>query len=389
MTQSYEVLTEEGFQPFLTISTKTVNEFLEVFFTNNTSIKCTLSHRFKIDNDYIEAKNIKAGDILSPNELVVEGIIHYHGELEVFDLVDVGGGNHYITNGVTSHNCEFLSSDLTLFDSYMVSQAETEYERRVERVTMNDRDKDMPGYIPSYPFKIGPNNLWKRIEKNKSYIVGVDPATGSGEDYTVFQVFEFPSLFQVMEFRSNTMSPAVAYTQLKQLLLFLEQYTKDIFFSIESNGVGAGMLALYESDESVPKWAHLVSDKGGMKLGLTTTNFNKTLAALKFKELFERNNMILNSKTLFHEMKNYVRKDSSYAGTIGVNDDCVSAVLIVIRILEEMATYDDQAYVRMYNVEAQIQMEGKWDYTADDITRLRAPDYEEYDENETPMPFII
>lgn len=106
-------------------------------------------------------------------------------------------------------------------------------------------------------------------------------------------------------------------------------------------------------------------------------------------ELFERNNMILNSKTLFHEMKNYVRKDSSYAGTIGVNDDCVSAVLIVIRILEEMATYDDQAYVRMYNVEAQIQMEGKWDYTADDITRLRAPDYEEYDENETPMPFII
>lgn len=177
MNQSYEVLTEDGFQPFLTVSTKMVNEFLEVFFTNNTSIKCTLSHRFKIGNDYVEAKDIKAGDILSPNEFVVEGVIHYHGELEVFDLVDVAGGNHYITNDVTSHNCEFLSSDLTLFDSYMVSQAETEYERRVERVTMNDRDKDMPGYIPSYPFKIGPNNLWKRIEKNKSYIVGVDPAT--------------------------------------------------------------------------------------------------------------------------------------------------------------------------------------------------------------------
>lgn len=286
--------------------------------------------------------------------------------------------------------CEFLSSDLTLFDSYIISTQETEYDRRVERITLNDRNKGMPDYEPSYPFRIGTNHFWKRIEKDKTYIVGVDPATGSGEDYTVFQVFEFPSLFQVMEFRSNTMSPAVAYTQLKQLLLFLEQYTKDIYFSIESNGVGAAMLALYEADDTLPRWAHLVSDKGAKKTGMTTTNFTKTLAALKFKELFERNNMILNSKTLFHEMKNYVRREGSYAANIGVNDDCIAAVLIVIRILEDIATYDDAAYVRMYNVEAQIEMEGKWDYNKDDIERLRQPaHHEQEDESEEPMPFLI
>lgn len=390
MNHCYEVLTEDGFQPFLTISTKVVDEFLEVFLKDGSSVKCTLSHRFKVGNEFIEANDLTTGMLLSPNDVEVEGIIHYHSEIEVFDLVDVEGGNNYLTNGVTSHNCEFLSSDLTLFDSYIISTQETEYDRRVDRITMNDRNKGLPDYEPSYPFRIGTNHFWKRIEKDKTYIVGVDPATGSGEDYTVFQVFEFPSLFQVMEFRSNTMSPAVAYTQLKQLLLFLEQYTKDIYFSIESNGVGAAMLALYEADDTLPRWAHLVSDKGARKTGMTTTHFTKTLAALKFKELFERNNMILNSKTLFHEMKNYVRREGSYAANIGVNDDCIAAVLIVIRILEDIATYDDAAYVRMYNVEAQIEMEGKWDYDKNDIDRLRQPArHDDEDESEEPMPFLI
>ena len=229
------------------------------------------------------------------------------------------------------------------------------------------------GYVPSYPFQLGLHKLWKSIDKNKTYIVGVDPATGSGEDYTVIQVFEFPSLFQVMEIRSNTMSSPVAYTQLKNVLNFLENYTKDVYFSIENNGVGNGMISLYEADENPPRYSTMINEKGAKTLGLKTTSHSKTLAALKFKELFERRNMVLNSKMLMHEMKNYVRKDGSYAANTGVNDDCISACLIVIRILEEMAQYDDQAYVRLYNVEAQIQMEGRWGYDQSDIERLRNP----------------
>lgn len=288
--------------------------------------------------------------------------------------------------------CEFISSDHTLFDSYLVSEAERDYDRKVGEITAGDLNKEEEDYVPSYPFKYANTVMWKNIERGKTYIVGVDPATGSGLDYTVFQVFEFPSLFQVMEYRSNTMSSPVAYVQLKNLLKFIERHTQEVYFSIENNGVGNGMISLYEADEDNPPKAHMVSDRKGTQNGMNTTAFTKMTSALKFKELFERRQMVLNSKILMHEMKNYVRKDGSYAANTNVNDDCISAILMVLRIIEEMASYDDTAYSRIYNVDAQIEMEGRWDYNENDFINSvsrRNEVEEEWDENDMPMPMLI
>lgn len=282
--------------------------------------------------------------------------------------------------------CMFISSDHTLFDSYHITQAELAAKRRVEEFTRLD-DKEAKGYIPSYPYRIAGHKFWKKLDPSKTYIVGVDPATGSGEDYTVFQVFEFPSLIQVLEYRTNTMSSPVAYTQLKNLLKFLESFTKEVYFSIENNGVGNGMISLYEADADPPRYAHFVSEPGANKLGMFTTAPTKIRTALKFKELFERGQMVLNSEVLFHEMKNYVRKDGAYAANVGAHDDTISAILIIFRILQEMSTYDDNAYVKLYTVEAEIEMEGKWEYSEDEQKGLR--DESDYDENEIPMPFIL
>lgn len=280
--------------------------------------------------------------------------------------------------------CMFISSDHTLFDSYHITQAELTAKRRVEDFTRLD-EKDARGYVPSFPYRIAGHKFWKKLDPSKTYLVGVDPATGSGEDYTVFQVFEFPSLIQVLEYRTNTMSSPVAYTQLKNLLRFLESYTKEVYFSIENNGVGNGMISLYEADDSAPVHAHFVSEPGANKLGMFTTAQTKIRAALKFKELFERGQMVLNSEVLFHEMKNYVRKDGAYAANVGAHDDTIAAILIIFRILQEMSTYDDNAYVKMYTVESEIEMEGKWEYSEDDQKGLR----DEYDDSEMPMPFIL
>lgn len=281
--------------------------------------------------------------------------------------------------------CLFISSDHTLFDSFDITQAEMAAKRRVEEFTKFD-NKDVPNYVPSYPFRVSGHKFWKKLDPSKTYIVGVDPATGSGEDYTVFQVFEFPSLIQVLEYRTNTMSSPVAYTQLKNLLKFLESYTHDVYFSIENNGVGNGMISLYEADEDAPRHAHFVSESGSTKLGMFTTGQSKMRSALKFKELFERGQMTLNSPMLFHEMKNYVRKDGAYAANTGAHDDTISAILIVIRILQEISSYDDNAYAKMYTVEADIEMEGRWEYSDDDKNRLKE---DEYDDSEMPLPFII
>lgn len=384
MQNYYEVLTEDGFKDFYTVSMKTVDSYATVYLDIGATIRCTLDHLFKTSDGFKPAKSLTESDTISPSYSKVSYVDITNEPLEVYDLVDVVDGNHYLTNGVTSHNCMFISSDHTLFDSYHITQAELTAKRRVEDFTRLD-DKDAPGYMPSFPYRIAGHKFWKKLDPSKTYLVGVDPATGSGEDYTVFQVFEFPSLIQVMEYRTNTMSSPVAYTQLKNLLKFLESYTKEVYFSIENNGVGNGMISLYEADETPPVHAHFVSEPGGNKLGMFTTAATKIRAALKFKELFERGQMTLNSEALFHEMKNYVRKDGAYAANVGAHDDTISAILIIFRILQEMSTYDDNAYVKMYTVESEIEMEGKWEYSEDDTKNLR----DEYDYEEIPMPFIL
>lgn len=265
------------------------------------------------------------------------------------------------------YECEFLSSDQTLFDSYMITQGEEHAKK----------------YRQNY--KVAGHVFYKKLDTTKSYIVGVDPATGSGSDYSVIQVMEFPSMIQVMEYRTNSMSSPVVYTQLKQILSFLEQFTKDVYFSVENNGVGEGIIALYQADETPPTHAHFVSETGAKRLGFHTSTSSKIKAALKMKELFERRAMTINSDILFHEMKNYVRREGAYAANPGATDDCISAMLIIYRILEEMASYDDDAYVKLYSVDSEIEMEGQWEYDEEDRKGL----VEEYDDNEIIMPFLI
>ncbi|QDJ96427.1 terminase large subunit [Xanthomonas phage Xoo-sp13] len=281
--------------------------------------------------------------------------------------------------------CRFLSSDRTLFDSYYITQAEEVLKRRIENILALDPNKDHPEYVPSYPYRVSGHKFFKKLDKSATYIVGVDPATGSGDDYSVIQVFEFPSLIQVMEYRSNSMSSPVMYTQFKNIIKFLEIFTKEVYFSIENNGVGQGMLSLYENDENPPMYATMVSDSGAKRIGINTNQGKKIKAALKFKELFERGLVTVNSDMLFHEMKNYVRREGSYAANPGATDDCIAACLIIFHILEELASYDDRAYVKMYSVGAEIEMEGKWEYSDDDREGIT----EEYDDDETVMPFIL
>src|SRR5690606_5810174 len=102
--------------------------------------------------------------------------------------------------------------------------------------------------------------------------------TGTGSDNGVIQVFEFPSMEQVLEYTTNTLSPQVMYTELKALLNFLAQATDEIYFSVENNGVGQGIIASYEGDLNPPN-AMLVSEKG--KLGVNSNTKTKLRACLQ------------------------------------------------------------------------------------------------------------
>jgi len=243
--------------------------------------------------------------------------------------------------------CEFLSSDALLIDSVVLAQMTP----RIEKTKALRTIKDV--------------FFWKDIIPGGTYLVGVDPATGAGGDFSVLTVFEFPSMEQVAEYRSNTMSSRFMYKLLKNVLLHLEKHNTTVYFSVENNGVGEGLIALYESDETPPPMSEFISEEGSKRRGFTTTKKTKMRACLNMKELLEKDNLRINSQVLLTELKSYVRKLGSYAAQRGSTDDAISSVLVVVRLLDEISSYEQAAFDKLYGQ----QEENNWwdsDETAED-----------------------
>lgn len=228
------------------------------------------------------------------------------------------------------YECEFISSDPLLIDTVVLANI-TNVVKQIQPVGV-----------------LGDLTFFKEPASASMLLVGVDPSTGSGSDFMVFEVFEFPSMEQVAEFRSNTTSSVTGYHMLKKLLLMLGKTKAAVYFSIENNGVGEAMIALLESDENPPDTAEFISESGQKRKGMTTTGKSKMRACLSLKETIERNALKLKSKILVEELKQFVRKNGSYAAKRGGTDDTVSATLIVLRLLEEISMYDQEAYDKLY-----------------------------------------
>jgi hypothetical protein len=250
--------------------------------------------------------------------------------------------------------CEFLSSDPMLIDTIVVANL-FNLVKKVKPIGT-----------------IGEITFFKEPQANTTFIVGMDVATGTGKDFTTLEVFEFPSLDHVAEWRSNTTSSPIAYQMLTKLLRILERTHSSVFFSVENNGVGEGIIALYEADENPPAASEFVSEDGAHRSGMTTTGKSKMRACLTFKEMVERGNIQIKSKLLVEEMKHFVRKGGTYDHKTNATSDLIMATLIVMRILESVASFDAEAYDLLYSAAYQ---------------GARGEDGE-YDDNDYPMEFL-
>ena len=253
------------------------------------------------------------------------------------------------------YECEFLSSDALLIDSLFLANL-TDVIDKIHIIN-----------------QIEGVRFYKKIIPGGTYLVGVDPSTGSGEDYSVITIFEFPTMLQVAEYRSNTMSTNALYGILKNVLIYLEKQKTTTYFSVENNGVGEGVIALFEADEHPPEIAEFVSEAGKGKRGMTTTAKSKMRACVNLKEMLEKGNLIIQSDILLAELKSYARKAGAYEAQAGATDDCVAATLIVVRLIEEIAQFDQIAFDKLYTSEF-----NQWDDNS-----------EQWDENDEGIPMVF
>lgn len=250
--------------------------------------------------------------------------------------------------------CEFLGQESTLIDSSLLTQAEVVIKDKInsnELIKLTLQDKF---------------NFYKKLQKDGCYLVGVDPNTGSGRDNGCIQVFEFPSMEQVLEYATNTLSPQVMYTELKSILNFLNHATSEVYFSVENNGVGVGILAAYEGDENPPT-AQLISH--GKLPGVNSNIKTKLKACIQFKEAFERGKITINSIDLIKELKSFVRvSGGTYSAQTGSTDDRVMGCIIIFYIIQEMSRANGHAYDMVYTVASEIEERHGWKVDAPDVS---------------------
>lgn len=254
------------------------------------------------------------------------------------------------------YECEFLSSDPLLIDSLVL--------QHLEKQTKLPIQEDMG-------FK-----FYQPLKNNKTYLIGVDPATGSNEDFSTMLLYDFQDLTLVGEFRSNTMSSPQLYASLKMILKKIESMNSMAYFSIENNGVGEGVISLYENDAKIPQKCEFVSEEGGNRLGMRTESRVKLRTCLSLKQMVEAGKIEVISETIVKELKSFISSKGSYAAQHGATDDLISAMLIVIRLLSEMATYEQRAFDLVNDYQ--------------DIGSLSSEAVEEeYDENYVPDSFLV
>lgn len=331
INDKYKVKTDTGWQDFIGVANKGKTKTCELVFDDfETHIEVSLDHVFYDDHGFpVKAKDVAIGSTVQGNGglLTVTSKEFYEDEEEVFTLIEVSGGNKYLTNGVLSKNCEFISDDETLINSLTLSSLKT-------------KDPE---------FFTGQVRWYKEPEPNKTYLVALDPSLGTGGDYSAIEVFEIPGMIQVAEWLHNKTPPR---GQVKILIGILNMINEDmlnnpeqegdpsIFYTVENNSLGEAILQVIEDTGSDYFPGTFVSEKKKpgasrrFRKGLNTDHTKKVNACVKFKSLMETGRLTVNSQALLRQLKMFVSKGSSFAAKAGEHDDLVMAVILIVRMLD-------------------------------------------------------
>jgi hypothetical protein len=226
-------------------------------------------------------------------------------------------------------NCEFIIDSETLIDS--LTLAALTYKDPIERM--------------------GQVRWFKKPTKNNTYVVALDPSQGTGGDNAAIQIVEANTFTQIGEWKHNK-TPIPDQTKLlAEIIDYIAECTGQpdkIYYSFENNGVGeAARVSLLEMSTDNIK-GNFISEPKRMgvtrliKAGFVTTNPNKNAACSKFKSLLESRRMTLYSQPLISELKTFIAAKGSFAAVIGQPDDLVMALLLAIRMIGVIQTFDSK-----------------------------------------------
>jgi len=254
------------------------------------------------------------------------------------------------------HECEFVIYDETLIDALKLLE--------------------MKGVEPS--LKMGQTRWYKQPDPDSIFVVALDPSSGTGEDNAAIQVLELSTMTQIAEWCHNKTPVEGQMKAMLDIMMYLKECKcEQIYWTVENNTIGEAALVVIRDtgEETFPgDFLHepkKIQGKKGRK-GFHTTHKSKIEGCLFLKRLVEQDKIKLKSKMLISELKNFVSRANSFAAKPGEYDDLVMSLVIAIRMIQYIGTFEEHVYDQ---VNSGLGADGLYE--------------DDFDDSDGPMPIGI
>lgn len=314
----YEVLTPNGFKPFSGMRMTTKSEVSSILLSNGKYLETSGDHRFIINGQEVFSKDLITGQEINETTYVVK-VDLIKKDCLLYDLTDVGEDSQYMTDGIISHNCDFLASGDTAFETDDLEY----YEKNIIQ-PINKRGQE--------------GNLWifEEPDYSRDYMVVADVARGDGKDYSACHVIDIESMKQVAEYKAHIQTPDYA-----NFLYALATEYNDAMLVVENSSIGwdvitrlleRGYKNFYYSPKSdiltQEEWVARYNNPNNFTPGFVNSLKSRPLVIQKFREYVSKRQVIINSPRLVSEMRTFIWKNGRAEAQSGYNDDLVMSMAI-------------------------------------------------------------
>jgi len=366
----YLIKTSQGYKKFSGIQ-RLRKESLKITFANlSEPIVASVDQLFWNFTKWVRADELRTGDILQ-NTIVQQAPIEnieQLGEIYVYDILNSEVG-HFETSGFIAHNCSFIGSAKTLIRADLL-------ENLIEKQPIELKLE--------YKFKIFFNPA-----ENHKYILGVDPAEGTGNDFSVIQVLDITNplkIFQVGTYSDNKIDPY----KFADLVVAISELYNNSLIVVESNSVGILVTNRIWRDLNCDRLINI--SENGKGLGIKATKKSKKMANMIFKRFVEQEWFIIYNKDTISELGKYEEQtNGSYKVLEPDHDDQITSLIYIFYYLESSYNESSGAY-ESFEIDEQIKKDlGSFtpiSVSSSDVNEDQSYNYDNYNDNGSDLDYL-
>lgn len=322
--KEYKILTPNGYKSFKGIQ-KLYRDSCDIYFKSGKVFKCSLQHQLCVDLaefKFKPASELEVGDTVVSTYKIeeVEKIVNI-GQSELYDIVGVEDIGCYYSDGLLSHNCNFLNAGTSSLSEDLYDNMREQIKEPVE--TLMD----------------GKYKLYEYPNPERLYGAGVDVSEGVGGDYSVLKMYDFTDLneiIEVAEFHDNQ-TPVSEFANIVYEIL---GHWGRPPVCVERNNQGGQVADRLGKDlgyDKVVCWGGKLAGRKNLELfGMISSRNTKIQACANARYFYsDKQALVIRDEDSLEELfKHFVKQNNdSWAAVSGKHDDRTMAMIWAMMLL--------------------------------------------------------